>query len=205
LRDVPQKERIMQTDIFAEGAVTRILDGELEHVRRRDGVIAHSRVLGFRLEDPAAMRLNGSAIVEGSRTEPDKHGVYASRVTMRGVARKQCRSTFFPVCWTAEKVLSAIEEAYLKRTAINGNLKACLGFGDGVQIQLKLDDAGLVTDAYPVMRSPKKKQAECKLCGREKIRVCPLGHSTNLKPRWKMPENLRWFRRWLKWKLHNLV
>lgn len=49
-------------------------------------------------------------MIEGTRSAPDKHGVYQANVMIEGV-KKGPRSTFFPKNWSQEQVETAIREA----------------------------------------------------------------------------------------------
>jgi hypothetical protein len=182
-------------NIFAEGALDRIFYGELDPNKRTDGTIAHYRVRGFRHESDEATR-RGAVKVEASHTHTEASGVYAASVTVQGMKRRQGQSVFFPATWTPQEIELAIAEAYEGRQATRRSRWFTGKTSGGIEIFMELDASGRVLDARPRTPStPKRRKAQCGVCGDGLIRVCPRGHGAPS----KMPKRLRWFKRYLKW------
>jgi hypothetical protein len=185
----------MQTDIFAAGALDRIFYGELDPNKRTDGTIAHYRVRGFRHESEAATR-RGSLLIGDSRSFPDIRGVYAAAVTVQGIKRRKSQSVFFPSTWTPHEIELAIAEAYEGRQATRRSRWFTGKTSGGIKILMELDASGRVLDARPRTPSmPKRRKAQCGVCGDGLIKLCPRGHGAPS----KLPRRLRWCKRWLKW------
>jgi hypothetical protein len=182
----------MYESVISARGRTIIFEGEVIQERRKDGTIHHVRVLGFRLEDVRVMERMGNKIVEASRTPPDANQVYKASVIVGGVKRKASGSVFFPSTWTVAQVEQAIAEAYLVKVAHRYKGNSCYeGLSNsGLHIVMKMDDAGLVLDAFPLPLAVTAKQAlewrvdtgrakrnrhYCAKCGSLKVarRVCP--------------------------------
>lgn len=86
-------------------------------------------------------------IVSGTKSKPDKHGVYRGKVEKNGV-KKTAMSTFFPEQWSAQQVVDAITEAYHNRTFVSGNIYNGTT-KDGITIQMYLDDRDKIISAFP--------------------------------------------------------
>ncbi len=183
-------------NIFADGALDRILFGELETHRSIDGRVNHFRVRGFRQESEAAMR-RGSLIIGDAGSFPDVRGVYAAAVTVQGIKRRKSRSGFFPAAWTRCDIERAIAEAYEGRQATRRGGWFKGQTSDGMKLLLEIDGHGRVLDAMPETRAatPKRRKPTCSMCGETLIKACPRGHG---KPS-LLPKRLRWFKRWVLW------
>jgi hypothetical protein len=190
----------MQNDIFAEGALDRIFYGELEPNRKQDGSLAHYRVRGFRHESEEA-RHRGCAVIEASLTKPSAAGVYSASVRVAGVKRKLTHSAFFPATWTRAEVTRAIAEAYQSRRPTRRSQWFRGEARGGFKVELEIGVNGRVADAKPeLLLGAKKRKRVCGVCGETLIRKCPREHGAPS----QLPHSLRWFKRWLKWKFHNL-
>jgi hypothetical protein len=110
------------------------------------------RSLGWHYE-PSADRAKGTYVKEGTRSAPDKYGVYKANVVIEGVLKKE-QSSFFPKDWTPEQVERAILEAYE-----NGKPKPGLPWiiegtaTDGMTIEIRTQ-GGRIRTAYPVYKGP---------------------------------------------------
>jgi hypothetical protein len=183
-------------NIFAEGALDRIFYGELDPNKRTDGTIAHYRVRGFRHESDEATR-RGAVKVEASHTHTEASGVYSASVMVQGMKRRQSHSVFFPATWTPHEIELAIAEAYEGRQATRRSRWFKGKTSGGIEIFMELDASGRVLDARPRTPSlPRRRKAQCGMCGDGLIRVCPRGHGAPS----RLPKRLRWFKRWLLWK-----
>lgn len=90
-------------------------------------------------------------IVEGSRSEPDEHGVYTAKVKVggKGKAGNRGYSTFYPDDFTPQQVIDAINQAYENKELLNGSLYAGIT-EEGIEIDMALDEEGKIITAYPV-------------------------------------------------------
>jgi len=93
-------------------------------------------------------------VIEGTRTAPDEHGVYAANVMIEGI-KKNARSTFFPKHWSQEQVEQAILEAYENRKPYPTNPGYFSGIGGGVEIEMQLKADGRIHTAYPLLQIQK--------------------------------------------------
>ncbi len=83
----------------------------------------------------------------GTRTDPDRNGVYEGNVAVGGI-RKKLRSTFFPREWSPWQVAHAIKEAYENRKLIVGNKYR--GESQWFPVEFYLDAQEKIKTAYPI-------------------------------------------------------
>jgi hypothetical protein len=104
--------------------------------------------------EPTGNKEKGTYVIEGTRSPPDEHGVYAANVMIEGNAKRD-RSTFFPKDWSPAQVESAIEEAYQRRKPEprSGEFRGTTV--SGMEITLRLDGKGTLESAYPVYEGPR--------------------------------------------------
>ncbi|MFO0621025.1 MAG: EndoU domain-containing protein [Polyangia bacterium] len=104
--------------------------------------------------EPTGNKEKGTYVIEGTRSPPDEHGVYAANVVIEGV-KKDDRSTFFPKDWTEKQVATAIDEAYQsrKRNEATGLYRGTSEAG--VEIEMMLKPKGGINRVYPVYKGPK--------------------------------------------------
>ncbi len=174
-------------DVFAEGAIERIFDGDIVPNVKKNGKIEHIRIRGFHYEDPDTMLARGIEIIEASRTAPDVRGVYRAAIIVRGYKRKATHWGFFPVMMSRDKIVQAIIEAYENRVIVTqGNQEFYKGDGGGLKIFMQLDGAGRVTDAWPrrarytatqqalwlYARTGKRSKLLCHICLQPKVLCC---------------------------------
>jgi hypothetical protein len=110
------------------------------------------RSLGWHYE-PSADRTKGTYVKEGTRSAPDKHGVYEANVVIEGIQKKE-KSSFFPKDWTEEQVEKAVLEAYEngkpyadRPWIIEGRTPG------GMKIEIRTR-GGRIQTAYPVYKEP---------------------------------------------------
>ncbi len=178
---------MQREEVFAEGAIERIFDGDIVPHLKKDGEVAHIQIRGFRYEDPDTMLARGIEINEASRTAPDMRGVYRAAIMVRGHKRKGTHWGFFPVMMSRDKIVQAIIEAYEHRVIVKqGNQELYKGDGGGLKIYMQLDDAGRVTDAWPrrarytatqqalwlYARTGKRSKLLCPVCLQPKVLCC---------------------------------
>lgn len=132
-------EDLEDTDVFKNGALEHILEGELN----RKG-----NAVGFHYDGLASKK---GKVVEGTETEPNEHGVYEAKVEVSDVAKtsNSGKSTFFPKEWTAQDVVDAINEAYEHSSFITGNTYEGLT-DEGIVVRMYLDNNEQIISAFPV-------------------------------------------------------
>ena len=89
-------------------------------------------------------------IIEGTRSDPDKNGVYTANVQVSG-HKKDHYSTFYPDSWSPQQVVDAINEA--REEALETGLKDgsyYVGHGGGLRIDLYMDKNKQVVTAFPI-------------------------------------------------------
>jgi hypothetical protein len=101
--------------------------------------------------EPSADPKKGTYVIEGTRSAPDKHGVYEANVMIEGV-KKNARSTFFPETWNAKQVEEAILEAYANRQPepMGPKHRFTGSTAQGMKIQMEVSPSGQITTAYPL-------------------------------------------------------
>jgi len=89
----------------------------------------------------------GGKIIPGTKTPPDKNGVYMAKVEIKGVKKKP-NSSFFPEHWDRVDVLKAVGEAFEnKRDIGNGKYRASTSLGITVEVYLNKD--GTIATVFP--------------------------------------------------------
>ena len=109
-----------------------LFDGEI-HPKRGNATGWHY--------EPTGNREKGTYVIEGTRSPPDEHGVYAANVMIEGM-KKGDRSTFFPKTWTKEQVAAAIDDAYGNKMLNEKTGRYRGESASGVPIEMMLDQRG---------------------------------------------------------------
>ncbi|MBQ1382725.1 MAG: EndoU domain-containing protein [Solobacterium sp.] len=130
---------LQHTEIFADGALEHIFYGNV-----------NSRGAGSGYHYDRVENTPGE-IIEGTRTEEDRFGVYTAKVRVNGADKtgNHGYSSFYPDRMSPQEVVDAINQAYANRQKVRGTLYAGLS-DEGMEIDMALDDDGLVITAYPV-------------------------------------------------------
>ena len=126
---------LKNTDNFAKNTLTHIFDGNVN---------AKGNGSGYHY---AMISDSKGKIVEGTRSEPDKNGVYTADVEVDGHTKLNF-SSFFPDNWTPQQVVDAINAAYAGRKS--GKNDIWIGYYGDIEINMYLDDNGKITSAYPI-------------------------------------------------------
>ncbi|MCZ6914341.1 MAG: T7SS effector LXG polymorphic toxin, partial [Rickettsia endosymbiont of Ixodes persulcatus] len=92
----------------------------------------------------------GGKIIPGSKSKPDKNGVYKAKVEIDG-EKKIAYSTFFPKDWDRVKVNKAISEAFENKTR-EGN-RYVGRTSSGIDIGLFLKSDGSIATAFPLYKN----------------------------------------------------
>lgn len=115
-----------------------------EHVFR-GWINGRGRPVGYHYEGTPA---EGIKVVEGSRSKPDKNGVYKAEVEARGVRKGY--HTFFPRSWSRADVEKAINEASVKPRETKKSSNDYIGkSSSGVTVGMKINN-GVIKTAYPI-------------------------------------------------------
>ena len=106
------------------------------------------RAVGWHHE-PSGKRSRGTYVIEGTRSKPDKHGVYTAEVVVEG-KQKEAPSTFFPKEWSQEQVEAEIAHAY--KHGVPGNTPfLTAGYGSsGIFMNIRTNSLGEIITAYPL-------------------------------------------------------
>lgn len=137
LETVYNLDRLKHTENFAsKGAIKHILEGE---VNKR------GKAVGFHMENMPTKR---GIIIESTRTNPDKNGIYNAKVKVDGVI-KDAKSSFFPVNMIPQQIVNAINQAYSTMSPFRGALmKGNTEFG--FDIGMYLDEDSKIITAFPI-------------------------------------------------------
>lgn len=127
------------TDHFTEAAIEHIFLGTVNEAGKASGYHYDG------IED------SPGEIAEGTRSDPDRYGVYTARVKVNGIGKAGNRgySTFYPDSYTPQQVIDAVNEAYENRVLLSGSLYAGLS-EEGIEIDMALDENEKIITAYPV-------------------------------------------------------
>ena len=107
------------------------------------------RPVGFHYEGTRGTPAPGIKVVEGSRSKPDKNGVYKADIEAGGVRKPY--HTFFPRSWSRADVEKAINEASVKPEKTGKSRNDYTGkSSSGVTIEMKINKDGVVKTAYPI-------------------------------------------------------
>ena len=138
-RIITPLDELTGTDIFQDGALEHILEGELN--RKGSAVGYHYDHLPTKKGE----------IIQKTKTEEDSQGVYEAKVIVDGVEKtsNRGRSSFFPDDWDSQDVVNAIREAYEHREYLEGNTYEGLT-KDGIIVQMYLNGNNEIISAFPV-------------------------------------------------------
>lgn len=136
-------QELSQIGNFTEGALNHIFKGEIN----RKG-----KLVGYHYE-----KLQGETaeVISGTRTHPNKFGVYEGRVRKRQngtTIEKKAASTFFPEHWSPQRVVNEVNEAYRNKANVPGLQSNVYEHTNtsGVKIRMFLDENGKIKSAFPI-------------------------------------------------------
>ncbi len=127
------------TELFYDSTIVHIFYGEINQKGNGSGY-HYDRVA----DTPGK-------IVEGTRSEEDRYGVYTAMVEVDGVPKTGNKgySSFFPDDMSPQEVIDAVNQAYENMEKLSGDLYA--GICDaGFEIDIVTGDDGRIVTAYPV-------------------------------------------------------
>ena len=128
--------------ILTEQSRKHLFEGEISKKR--------GNATGWHYE-PTGNKEKGTYVIEGTRSPPDEHGVYAANVVIEGNAKRD-RSTFFPKDWSPAQVESAIREAEQKKVPTDRPNRYRGMTSSGVEIEMEPGPKGTI---FPVYKGPK--------------------------------------------------
>ena len=134
---------LSNTERFTEGAIKHIFEGEVNN---------RGKAVGYHYE---GVENTTGEVVAGTKTIPDRNGVYEANVIINGVS-KRGGSTFFPREWSPQQVVNAVNEAYAVRYHIPPQPNRFEGrLSSGLKVQMFLDDGRppKIRSAFPVKES----------------------------------------------------
>ncbi|EJO5347149.1 minor capsid protein [Clostridium botulinum] len=143
LETIYNLDRLKNTENFSSiDAIKHILEGEVNRNNPK-----RIKAVGFHMEN---MPTKKGEIIESTRSQIDKNGVYEAKVIINGIT-KLAKSTFFPTSMTPQQVVNAINEAYLSKKNIKG-VKYSGTTSYGFDINMYLDRNKKITTAYPIRK-----------------------------------------------------
>lgn len=131
---------LQNVDYFGEATLEHIFDGTINRNGKATGY-HYTMVLDSKGE-----------VVEGTRSKPDKNGVFTAKVRVSGID-KNGFSSFYPESWTPQQVVDAINTAYEDAITNSANPTASqlwIGHYGDLEIDMYLDDARQIVTAYPI-------------------------------------------------------
>lgn len=132
--------KLENVDYFASGTIEHIFDGTINKKGNATGY-HYTMVLDSK-----------SKIIDGTRSEEDKNGIFTGNVEVDGV-KKNGFSSFYPESWSPQQVVDAINTAYDEAISNpdNPNSKSLwIGHYGDIEIDMYLDSDQKITTAYPV-------------------------------------------------------
>lgn len=137
LETIYNLDKLKDIDNFSNrNAIKHILEGE---VNRR------GKAVGFHMENMPTAK---GAIIENTRSNIDRNGIYNANVKVDGVI-KDAKSSFFPTNMTPQQIVNAINQAYSNMSPYRGAMmKGSTNFG--FDIGIYLDRNGKISTAFPI-------------------------------------------------------
>ena len=127
-----------------------LTDRSRKHIFEGEVNPKRGKATGWHYE-PTGNKEKGTYVIEGTRSPPDEHGVYAANVVIEGNAKRD-RSTFFPKDWSPAQVESAIREAEQKKVPTDRPNRYRGMTSSGVEIEMEPGPKGTI---FPVYKGPK--------------------------------------------------
>lgn len=133
-------ESLSGTENFTEGAIKHIFNGEIN---------TRGKAVGYHYE---GIEPTDGCTILGTKTVPDRNGVYEAQVSVNGVA-KRGGSTFFPREWSPQQVVNAVNKACENRYHVPPQPNRYEGtLPSGLKIQMYLNDGRppKIRSAFPI-------------------------------------------------------
>lgn len=147
ISDVSEKSQYSIADIQNLENTDNFSDSALEHIF--DGTINRSgKATGYHY---TMIPDSKGKLIDGTRSENDKHGVFTGNVEVDGVTKNNF-SSFYPEMWSPQDVVNAINIAYDDALSNPDNPSGSLwiGYYQDIEIDMYLTDDKKIITAYPI-------------------------------------------------------
>lgn len=130
-------KKLKNTENFTDKSLKHIFEGELT---KRGASGYHVDTIDETI----------GKIIEGTKTPPNKYGVYEAQVEVNGVLKvtNDGKSTFFPDDWDSQKIIDSINEAYANKVFDKGNIYVGK-LNSGMEIEMYIGKDGKIISAFP--------------------------------------------------------
>ena len=143
-------EALEHTEILEPNVVKHIFNGEVKESSAGKGRM-RLEATGYHTE---VIKNAEGKIIPGTKSSPDKKGIYRGRVTVNGVRKRTNNglSTFFPENWSPQHIINSINHAYTTRKALNASGSICFGTSkEGIKMKMRINLNGKIASVYPIM------------------------------------------------------
>lgn len=143
-------EALEHTEILEPNVVKHIFNGEVKESSAGKGR-KRLEATGYHTE---VIKNAEGKIIPGTKSSPDKNGIYRGRVTVNGVRKRTNNglSTFFPENWSPQHIINSINHAYTTRKALNASGSICFGTSkEGIKMKMRINPNGKIASVYPIM------------------------------------------------------
>lgn len=143
-------EALEHTEILEPNVVKHIFNGEVKESSAGKGR-KRLEATGYHTE---VIKNAEGKIIPGTKSSPDKNGIYRGRVTVNGVRKRTNNglSTFFPENWSPQHIINSINHAYTTRKALNASGSICFVTSkEGIKMKMRINPNGKIASVYPIM------------------------------------------------------
>ena len=143
-------EALEHTEIFEPNVINHIFNGEVKLSSAGRGR-TRLEATGYHTE---VIKNSEGRIIPGTKSSPDQNGIYQGRVTVNGIRKRTNGglSTFFPMHWSPQHVVNAINEAYETKISLNPSGSICIGTSqEGIKMKMRINPNGKIASVYPIM------------------------------------------------------
>lgn len=143
-------EALEHTENLEPNVVNHIFNGEVKCASAGKGK-KRLEATGYHTE---VVKNAEGKIIPGTKSSPDKNGIYWGRVTVNGVRKRTNGglSTFFPANWSPQHIVNSINQAYTTRMVVNASGGICIGTSkEGIKMRMRINPNGKIASVYPIM------------------------------------------------------
>lgn len=143
-------EALEYTENLEPNVVNHIFNGEVKYASAGKGK-KRLEATGYHTE---VIKNAEGKIIPGTKSSPDKNGIYRGRVTVNGVRKRTNggKSTFFPAHWSPQHIINAVNEAYATKTPVNASGNFFIGTSkEGIIMKMRINPNGKIASVYPIM------------------------------------------------------
>lgn len=132
-------KKLKNTNHFAKNTLEHIFDGTIN---------GKGKATGYHYSMVSDSK---GKIINGTRSEPDKNGVFTAKVEVNG-KKKNGFSSFYPESWSPQQVVDTINTAYDNALKNPDNPQGSLwiGYSGDIEVDMYLNSNKQITTAYPV-------------------------------------------------------